>query len=632
MEQDIPAFKPQWLMQGQVTATGAATLWAAASSRKDCQGKGGSSRNRSSGHNRDQSSRQSSSRRSSVSSGSRRLDRDDMGKTRGYANFGRNKDKEREKDFDSRDRESRSVTADRDGFQSFSSCRPERDRLNRARSKADTSSKGVISLNNGFTSKSNTVGVAFEREFPQLSSEDKNGRQDISRVPSPGITTPIQSLPPFTPSDGWTSKLVGAPLSSEPKKNLVASSVPQAAPSKKPEVALNSGTALSMAETVMQAPQRTSSGPQLSIDAQKIEERTLRQNTLRPMTSTTSKSSIIQVTSSSKSKGTRIGDLAGTSKAIQQSLALPANGSVRAPAKTELSKLTLSGSFKILSREQNCTAQTPKDSPGNPASPPACVASMEPHKKPPLSQKPKVSTHDLPLVQGSSGGVSKSRLKFFQSLRTKSNGSSSAVESGCEPSPSSGVDAKHDSCLNSGMKCMGNGKCFCEEANSSEGSQRHHSDNEENNSSLQSIDMAAGGSQQLVVENLESDSSSELADTGDEGFQVSGSDNADGSSSSALADSDDGYKNSQSGNEEASSSSEATEPEDEEYPAEAIFTAEDLAFMISLGWSKDEKVQPLGLEEIADYVRRHKGLEQRLFSMEANADIKIILLYLCGQS
>jgi hypothetical protein len=30
-------------------------------------------------------------------------------------------------------------------------------------------------------------------------------------------------------------------------------------------------------------------------------------------------------------------------------------------------------------------------------------------------------------------------------------------------------------------------------------------------------------------------------------------------------------------------------------------------------------------------VRRHKGLEQRLLSMEANANIKIILL-LCGQS
>ncbi|CAM0945599.1 unnamed protein product [Alopecurus aequalis] len=617
MEPDIPAFKPQWLMQGQVTATGAASLWAAASSRKDVQDKGGSSRNRSSGHNRDQSSRQSSSRRSSVSSGPRRIDRDDTGKTRGYANFGRNKDKERDKDFDSRDRESRSGAADRDGFQSFSSCRPERDRLNRARLKADTSSKGVVSINNNSTSRSNTVGVTFEREFPQLSTEDKNGRLDISRVPSPGITTPIQSLPPFTPSDGWTSKLVGAPVPTEPKKNLVASSIPQAAPSKKPEVALNSGTGLSMAETVMQAPQRISFGPQ------KIEERTLRQNTLRPMTSTASKSS---VTSSSKRKGTRNGDLAGPSKAIQQSLALPANGSVRAPVKT---KLSLSGSLKILSRE-NGTTQTPKDYPGNPVSPAAHVASVEPQKTP-VSQKPKVSTHDPPLLQGPSGLVP--RLKFFESLRTKSsNGSSSAVESSCEPSPSSVVDAKHDSCPNSGMSCTGNGNCFCEDANSSEGSQRHLSDNEENNASFESADIAAVGSQQLLVGNVESDSSSELADTGDEGFPVSVSDSAEGSSSSALADSDDGYKNSQSGNEEASSSSEATEPEDEEFAADTIFTTEDLDFMVSLGWSKDEKVQPLGLEEIADYVRRHKELEQRLLSMEANADVKLILLYLCGQS
>ncbi|KQJ99970.1 hypothetical protein BRADI_3g46380v3 [Brachypodium distachyon] len=589
MDPDIPALKPQWLMQGQVTATGAASLWAAASPslRKDSQGKGGPSRNRSSGHNRDQSSRQSSSRKSSVSSGPRRLDRDrdEMGKTRGYANFGRNKDKEREKDFDSRDRESRSVAADRDGFQSFSSCKPERDRMNRARSKTDTWSKGVG--NNGSTSRSNAVGVSFERDFPQLSSED-NGKQEISRIPSPGITTPIQSPPPYT-------VLAEAPVSSETKKNLVASSVPQAAPSKKPEVVLNSGAVLSMAETVMQAPQKIYLGPQLSIDAQKIEERTLRQNTLRPLTSTASKSF---VTSSSKTKG----------------------------------------SFKILTREQNGTAQAPKDSPGNPVSPPpAPVASVGPQKKPYQNQKLKIATHDLPLTQGAYGDTklkSKIRSNFFRTLRSKSSsGSSSVIESGCEPSPSSIVDVEHDSCLKPGkaFSCMGNGKCSCEEANSSEGSQRHLSDNEENNSSLEPADMADGGSRQLLLENRESDSS-ELADTGDEGFQVSLSDNIDGSSSSAPADSDDGCKNSQSGNEEASSSSEATEPEDEEYPAEAIFTAEDLDFMTSLGWSKDEEVQPLGLEEIADYVRHHKGLEQRLLSMESNAHIKIVLLYLCSQS
>lgn len=229
----------------------------------DYQGRSGSSRNRSSGHNRDQSSRQSSSQRTSGSNGSQRLDRDGMGKSRGYANFGRNREREREKDFDSRDRESSSVTADHDGFESFSSCRPERDRLNRAHSKADTWNKGVVSLNNGSTSRSNTVGITFEREFPQLSSEEKNGRQDISRVPSPGITTPIQSLPPFTTSDNWNSVLADVPVSSEPKKNPVASSLSQAAPSKQPEAVPNSGTALSMAETVMQAPQRISFGPQV---------------------------------------------------------------------------------------------------------------------------------------------------------------------------------------------------------------------------------------------------------------------------------------------------------------------------------------------------------------------------------
>ena len=117
-------------------------------------------------------------------------------------------------------------------------------------------------------------------------------------------------------------------------------------------------------------------------------------------------------------------------------------------------------------------------------SPAAHVASVEPLKTP-VSQKLKVSTHDPPILQGPSGLVP--RLKFFESLRTKSsNGSSSAVESSCEPSPSSAVDAKHDSCPNSGMSCTGNGNCFCEEANSSEGSQRHLSDNEENNSSFPS--------------------------------------------------------------------------------------------------------------------------------------------------
>uniref|UniRef100_A0A0E0K1D0 Uncharacterized protein n=1 Tax=Oryza punctata TaxID=4537 RepID=A0A0E0K1D0_ORYPU len=647
MEQDLPALKPQWLMQGQVTTTGAANLWTVASPRPgpDNQGRGGSSRNNSYGHNCDQNSRTSSSRVSS-SNGPRRHDRD--GKSRGYASFGKTREREREKEFDSRDRESRS--AERDGFGSFSTCRPERDRLNRSRSRTDSwNNKGVVSPNNCNTSNTsrntgnnigtggsirnntgnnigtgtgNSTGGSFEREFPQLNVDEKNGRQDINRVSSPA--SPIQRIPPI--ADRWNSV-----LAVEPKKNLVASSVLRSAPSKQPEAAPNSGTSLSMAETVMQVP--LSVEPQLSMEAQKMEEITLRQNTLRPMTSPAIKSS---VANSSKTKGVRNGDPSGPIK-VHQSLIPSANGSARAPVKTDLSKLSQPGNLKILTREQNCTIHTAKDCPDNPMSPPAPVALVEPLKKPCVSQKLKIATHDLPLSIMQGAYVDKKlnardKHRFFESLRIKSsNGSSSTAESGC-PSPSNVADVKQDSCLNvgkdislyhSGTKCMGNGKCSCEEAHSSDGSQRHLSDNEENNPSLDHTD---GVSQNLLVESR-SDSSFEPSDRGDE-FRAFLSNNTEGSSSSAPADSDDGYKRSQSGSDEASSSSETTEPGDEEHPAEDSLPADFVAFMISLGWEKDKKVEPLGLEEIAVTVRANEELEQKLLSMEDNANIKIVLLYI----
>lgn len=240
-----------------------------------------------------------------------------MGKSRGYANFGRNRDKDRERDFDSRGRENRSTVAGRDDFKSFGTCKSERERMNRARLKADTWSKGVVSLNDGSASinkavstsrsngNSNTTGtvvvnslsnasagtfisnaaagssvsnssvsnivsnaskaasITFEREFPQLSLDDKNGRQGMSKVPSPCISTPIQNVPLITPSDSW-SALADLPLASDAKKSSVTSSLLQIAPSKQTEVVPNSGTALSMAETVMQAPPRISSGPQVT--------------------------------------------------------------------------------------------------------------------------------------------------------------------------------------------------------------------------------------------------------------------------------------------------------------------------------------------------------------------------------
>jgi hypothetical protein len=179
-----------------------------------------------------------------------------------------------------------------------------------------------VSLDNGNISKKDTGGISFEREFPHLGSEDKNGKQDIGRVPSPGISTPIQNIPLITASEGWNSVLAEVPTLSDPSINSISSSLSPAGSSKQTEVS-NSGSVLSMAETVMQSPLKISTTPQvvnrydvyvfplrisfpsldlnlmfmvllfqLSIDAQKIEERTLRQCILRPLTPSTNKISV----------------------------------------------------------------------------------------------------------------------------------------------------------------------------------------------------------------------------------------------------------------------------------------------------------------------------------------------------
>lgn len=234
----------------------------------DDQSRGASSRNRSSGRDRDRerNSQQSSSRRGSSSSGSRRNDRDGTGKSKGYSSFGKHKQERiQEKDLNFRDRESRLVQPDdplRDGFESFSSCRSEKDRLNRTRSKVAISNRAVgVSLDNGNISKKDNGITSFEREFPHLGSEDKNGKQDIGRVPSPGISTPIQSIP-LVVSDGWNSVLAEVPMPGDPNNNSVSTSSSPAASSKQIEVP-NSGSALSMAETVMQSPLKISTTPQV---------------------------------------------------------------------------------------------------------------------------------------------------------------------------------------------------------------------------------------------------------------------------------------------------------------------------------------------------------------------------------
>ena len=232
----------------------------------DDQDKAASPRNRSTARDRERSSQQSSSRRGSGPSVSRRHERDGTVKSRGYASFGRsNKDRVCEKDSDFLDWESRLGLPDdplRDGFGSFSSCRPESGRLNRIRPKLETLNRAAgVSLDNVNQSSKDTGGISFEREFPHLSSEDNNGKQDIGRVPSPGISTPIQSIPLVSAPDGWNSVLAEVPGLSEQSNNHV-SALSRPGSSRQIDVT-NCGSSLSMAETVMQTPLKLSSTPQV---------------------------------------------------------------------------------------------------------------------------------------------------------------------------------------------------------------------------------------------------------------------------------------------------------------------------------------------------------------------------------
>ncbi|KAG2566537.1 hypothetical protein PVAP13_7NG186876 [Panicum virgatum] len=607
MERAEPSLKPEWLLRPAPVAV--TPLRPATSPRADDQGRGASSRNRSSGRDRDRSSQQSSSQRSSGSGGSRLNDRDGTGKSRGYSSFGRhNRERVQEKDPDFRDRDSKLIQPEdplRDGFESFSSCRSEKDRLNRTRSKVSVSNRAVgVSLDNGNLSKKDTGGISFEREFPHLGSEDKNGKQDIV--------------------------LAEVPLS-DPSINSISSSLSPAGSSKQTEVS-NSGSVLSMAETVMQSPLKISTTPQLSIDAQKIEERTLRQCILRPLTPSTNKVYASNSLDKLKSKSSRAGESNGPIKVAPQLSLQPSSSSIRTPVKTELVKPSQSGSFQVLSREQNGTVNTAaKDSTSNPVSPVlGRSSSMEPMRKSVVNPKPKIGTNGRSLhplqVQGSFGDrktSAKDKLKFFEFLRSKSvNGSSTAIESS-----SSLIDDQQNSCLDLSFKFIENGSSSCEEANSCEGSQQHLSDNEEIIPTSESHNVLDEGSLGIQVDDRDANSSPVLADTEDVASKKPQPEKTEDvlpvkpayiNGSSMISNSVDSEANLPL--EEAHPAHEFEHigaGEEKSCPAQEFEPIgaggeEELNLLRSMGWDENEVVQPLQQEEIADCLRQNVRLQQKL--------------------
>lgn len=231
----------------------------------------------------------SNSRRNSISNGFPKHDKESN--ARAYSSFSRShrdKDRDREKDrlvIGVKDRLVIGDEWDHDSAHPLANIlinRVEKDGLRRShsmgsRKQVDVLPRRVVSdLRNGDSNKQNNgngmvsgssiIGgihkAVFDKDFPSLGTEP-----DIGRVPSPGLSMAVQSLPIGNSSliggEGWTSALAEVPMITG--SNSTGSSSVQQTVVSAPASGFPSTTAgLNMAEALTQAPSRARTAPQVS--------------------------------------------------------------------------------------------------------------------------------------------------------------------------------------------------------------------------------------------------------------------------------------------------------------------------------------------------------------------------------
>ncbi|KAK4438259.1 hypothetical protein Salat_0160100 [Sesamum alatum] len=465
MERSEPTLVPEWL-KNTGNLTGGSSI-----SHSDDHAASRVVRNKSfvnsNGH---EFGRSSSSERTTSSYFRRSSSSNSSGNFRSYSSFGRSqRDRDWEKDvYDSRDQD-KSVLGDHwhrdfsDPLGNSSLSKYERDGLRRSQSmisgkRGDTWPKKVVTDSssasgknaNGLLSKGSPVGgrakkSTFEKDFPSLGADERAVVPEVGRVPSPGLSTAIQSLPVGTSGlivgEKWTSALAEVPVLVG-SNGTALSSVQQAAPSSSASVALGSTTSLNMAEAVAQGPSRAQTTPQLSVGTQRLEELAIKQSRqLIPVTPSMPKALVL--TSSDKPKG-KVGQ-----QQHSISSSLPLNHSPRGGAvKGDVAKASNVGKLQVLKpvREKNGVTPVVKDN-LSPTSSSKVVTST-------LAASPSVSgsaaTRGLPsngvpdrkpsltVLEKRPTSQAQSRNDFFNLVRKKSmpNSSSAAADSAMASSSS----------------------------------------------------------------------------------------------------------------------------------------------------------------------------------------------------
>eukprot|EP00262_Sarcandra_glabra_P015334 TRINITY_DN4705_c1_g1_i1.p1 TRINITY_DN4705_c1_g1~~TRINITY_DN4705_c1_g1_i1.p1 ORF type:complete len:527 (+),score=106.97 TRINITY_DN4705_c1_g1_i1:156-1583(+) len=291
--------------------------------------------------------------------------------------------------------------------------------------------------------------TAFERDFPSLGTEEKQGVPDIGRVSSPVLSsTATQSLSMGTSAvviggDGWTSALAEVPVIIT-NSNTLLSSVQQPASSSS-AMLLSTATGLNMAETLAQAPSRARSDPQLSVETQRLEELAIKQS--RQLIPMTPKTSVLNSTEKPKPKTARTGELSAMTKVGQQCPSSQVvNHPLRGPtSRSDTVKASQAGKLFVLKavRETNgvsTISPSAKDvlSPTNSgrvvnnllgvAPSPAFTGSRGPiNPKLPADRKPAASSVTQMCLDKRPLSQAQNRSDFFNSLRKKTVSNSTAT-------------------------------------------------------------------------------------------------------------------------------------------------------------------------------------------------------------
>ncbi|KAI7737727.1 hypothetical protein M8C21_029626 [Ambrosia artemisiifolia] len=266
-----------------------------------------------------------------------------------------------------------------------------------------------------------SVKTAFERDFPSLGAEEKQD-SEIGRVPSPGLSSAIQSLPIGSSAviggDGWTSALAEVPVIVG--SNGSNTSVVQPVQSTSISATTSMTTGRNMAETLAQGPPKAQTAPQLSVGTQRLEELAVKQSRqLIPVTPSMPKA--LALSSSDKQKPK-------VAQAQLQSSHL-VNSPRPVSTKLDSTKTSTVGKLHVLkpSRERNGVTPVAKDTlsptaggklPNSPLAVPSVVGPVPLRNNSPVAvpeRKPGVVT-----LEKRPSSQAQSRSDFFNLMRKKS--------------------------------------------------------------------------------------------------------------------------------------------------------------------------------------------------------------------